>query len=114
MRVEVGFFLASRRDNKLWVQQAAISGGSTARCSDWHDHLVGDGADYLNELVVETKMNGGTSGMHHRSVQLSVDVEAWEQLVNPGDCVDDLDFVEPLFSHGVDVSSYIIQKAVRT
>lgn len=56
MRVEISLLVARRRDNELRVQQAAIAGGSAARCSDREDHLVGDRAGNLAELLHETEM----------------------------------------------------------
>src|ERR1700693_2674083 len=109
MRVEVSLHLPCSRYNELRVQQAAITGGSAARCSYWYDHLVGDGSSDLVELLLETEMDRGTCGMHRRAGQLSFDLEAWEKLMNPGDCVDDLDLPEPLLSLAVDVGSYIVQ-----
>src|ERR1700675_405876 len=109
MRVEVSLHLPGSRYNELRVQQTAIAGGSAARCSDWYDHLVGDGSSDLVELFLETEMDRGACGMHRRTGQLSFNVKAWEELVNPGDCVDDLDLREPLLSLAVDVGSYIVQ-----
>src|ERR1700692_4819669 len=108
MRVEVSFFLASRRDNKLRMQKAAIACGSAARCPDWHDHFVGDGAGYLDKLLFKAEVDRGTRRMDSRASQLSLNVKVCKQFVSPGDRVSELDLLDPRLPLGVYVGSYII------
>src|SRR5579863_4325175 len=112
MRVQITLLLACSRAHALWVQQAAIAGGSAARRSDWNHNVVGNSPGDLDEFLFETEMAHGARRMHRRTSQLSFDRKDWEQPVDPNDRVDELDLIESLLSLAVYVSSYIVQQAV--
>src|SRR5579862_3565246 len=109
MRVQISLLFACGRDNELRVQQAAIAGGSAARCADWNDHIVGNSSGDFDEILLETEMDHGTRRMHRRTSQLSIDCKVWEQPVDPDDRIDELDLVKSFLSLAVYVSSDIVQ-----